>query len=102
MGSPIACRLDLLTPEERRHEQALLATARGILGRAVETARGYRFAVPPEFLGPLGELVALERRCCPFLAFTLEVQAEQGGVTLEIHGDPATKAFIAATFGPAA
>lgn len=101
MGSPIACRLDLLTPEERRHEQALLATARGFLGRAVETARGYRFAVPPDSLGPLGELVALERRCCPFLAFTLEVAAEQGGVTLEIHGDAEAKAFIASTFGPA-
>src|SRR4029453_3179996 len=95
MGSPIACRLDLLNAEQRRREQELLAVARAELSAPVETEAGYRFAVRPALLGPLGELLALERRCCPFLAFTLEVEAEQGGIFLHIHGQPGAKAFIA-------
>jgi hypothetical protein len=96
----IACRLDLLDPAERRREQELLARARRTFGSAVETAGGYRLPVPPEFLSELGELLGLERRCCPFLAFTLEVAAQPGGVTLDIHGGPGVKAFVAQTFAP--
>jgi hypothetical protein len=96
---PIACRLDLLSPAERRREQELLRLAHQRLGEARETPGGYRFAVPPDWLGELGELLGLERHCCPFLAFALEIAAEQGEVTLHIHGGPGVKAFIAQTFG---
>jgi hypothetical protein len=97
--APIACRLDLLSPAERRREQELLGLARQRLGEARETPGGYRFAVPPDWLGEVGELLGLERRCCPFLAFSLEIAAEQGEVTLHIHGGPGVKAFVAQTFG---
>jgi hypothetical protein len=98
----IACRLDLLSTTERRREQELLGLARQRLGAARETAAGYRFAVPPDWLGEAGELLGLERRCCPFLAFTLEIAADQGEVTLHIHGGAGVKTFVAQTFGPPA
>jgi hypothetical protein len=99
MSSPIACRLDLLSPAERELEQRLLARARAALGAPEETAAGYRFAVPEHELAALGELLGLERRCCPFLAFALELEAEQGGIFLHIHGRPGVKPFIASVFG---
>ena len=101
--TPIACRLDLLSPAERQREQHLLALVRRQLGAAQPTPTGYRFAVPPELLGKVGELIGLERRCCPFLAFSLEVAPEQGEVSLNIHGGPGggpeVRDFVAQTFG---
>ncbi len=99
MESPIACRLDLLSPAERQLEQQLLAHARTVLSAPVETQSGYRFTVPDGELAAIGELLGLERRCCPFLAFALELEAEQGGIFLHIHGRPGVKPFIATVFG---
>jgi hypothetical protein len=99
MSAPIACRLDLLDSAERRREQELLAAARVTFGPMRESADGQRVTVPADFLPALGELLALERRCCPFLAFSLEVPAEGGEVGLHIHGGPGVKEFVARTFG---
>ncbi|HTQ80515.1 MAG TPA: hypothetical protein VMM92_11000 [Thermoanaerobaculia bacterium] len=96
----IACDLSALTAQGRAREQALLAWLRGAIEGAAETDRGWSFRLPaePETLASLGELLAYERRCCPFLAFDLAVSA-RSQATLEIHGGPQAKAFIAATFG---
>jgi hypothetical protein len=79
MPLPLACDLSRLTPVERRREQELLAWFRGQPRRAEETERGWRFHLEPrpDLLAALGELLALERLCCPFLEFQLEVGAAE-------------------------
>ncbi len=97
---PIACNLDALSPEQRSREQALLAEFRTLFRNPEETAQGFRVAVTaePALLARLGEFLALERVCCPFLTFDLSVSAAQGPVTLHVHGGPETKRFLRSEF----
>jgi hypothetical protein len=101
MSSPISCDLSKLDDAARQREQQLLAEFVGMARRAEieETESGFRFATPtdPQTLARLGEFIALERLCCPFLDFSLEVS--QRGAMLHVHGPAAAKAFIGQLLG---
>jgi len=91
------CDLNALTPEERNHRQILLRSlAQTIIGRS-ELANGFEFSFDAARLdlGALGEWIALERRCCPFLHFRLDL--EPGGKTaLALTGGEGVKEFLRA------
>lgn len=93
---PIACDLGALSFEQRVREQALLQEFKPLFREAQETDRGYSVAVPadPPVLSRLGEFLALERLCCPFLTFQLSVPADHGLMILQIDGPPGAKAFL--------
>ena len=97
---PVACDIGALSSAQRTREQALLAEFRPIFRDAQETDQGYRVVIPddPLVLSRLGELVALERLCWPFLAFDLSIPAERGLVSLHVHGRPGTKSFLQYAF----
>lgn len=97
---PIACAPGALSSSQWTCEQALLAEFKRIFRDAQETDLGYRVVIPddPIVLSRLGELVALERLCCPFLAFDLSIPAERGLVTLHMYGRPDTKSFLRSEF----
>ena len=99
---PIACDLGALSAGQRAREQALLAEFKGMFREARETGRGYTVVVPddPLVLSRLGEFLVLERLCCPFLTFDLCFPADRGLITLHIHGQPGTKAFLRSAFFP--
>ena len=99
---PIACDLGALTPEQRRREAELLAEFKGLGIPGVETPSGYAFTLVADAasLVRLGELLALERLCCPFLAFDLSLPPGGAALTLHIHGGHGAKAFVRDTFGP--
>jgi len=40
------------------------------------------------------EFISLEKLCCPFLAFRLDIDAEGGPVKLRLTGREGVKAFI--------
>ncbi len=94
---PIACDLSKLDDTARRREQQLLARFRSVLVLMSETESGFKFSLPadPETLSDLGEFLALERLCCPFLSFQLQVSAEEQA-DLEISGPPGAKEFLTA------
>ena len=97
---PIACDLGRLDPRQRAREQELLAWFKRSVRRVQESERGYRYFVDadPTTLAAAGELMALERLCCPFLVWTLGVSsAEQACV--EVSGREGIKAFLAGEFG---
>ena len=101
MPSPIACNLGALSPEQRKREQTLLAEFRSSPPNARPINNGFRFEVAsePEALARLGEFLALERLCCPFLTFKLTVGSAGVPVTLDVYGDePGAQAFIRDTF----
>ena len=98
---PIACNLDALSPQQRRREQELLASFRSARLSVREIGNGYRFDLSgePALLARVGEFVALERLCCPFLDFVLEARSGLGPVSLTVSGDdPAARTFIRNAF----
>jgi hypothetical protein len=46
------------------------------------------------------EFVSIESRCCPFLRFSIEVEAEGGPIELHLGGREGVKAFLVSTFAP--
>jgi hypothetical protein len=97
---PIACDLAALSAEQRSREQALLAEFRPLFRDPQETAQGFSVVVSaePKLLARLGEFLALERLCCPFLTFDLSISSGQRPVTLHVHGGPGTKPFLRSVF----
>lgn len=97
---PIVCDLGRLDPRQRAREQELLAWFKRSVRRVDESARGYRYFIDadPTTLAAAGELMALERLCCPFLEWTLGVSSGEHAC-VEIAGREGIKAFLAAEFG---
>jgi hypothetical protein len=97
---PIACNLGALTGRERERRSNLFAGLSGGADRIEELPGGYSIRFPPgrTSWSTLAELVGLERRCCPFLRFTLTLD-EDGRIELAIGGREGVKAFLSAELG---
>ena len=94
--SPIACDMSVLTRAQR---ETHLTTSRELFSkvRAIkELADGYEFQFgdEPEVIVRVAEFVALEKLCCPFLNFAINIEAEGGPVTLRLTGREGVKAFV--------
>jgi hypothetical protein len=99
--SPFACDMTAIAADSRG---AHLATINKLF-QAVETIRelsnGYSFRLPneSEVLLTAAEFIALERLCCPFFGFGLEIEREGGAVWLSLTGREGVKPFILAEIG---
>jgi arsenate reductase (thioredoxin) len=94
--SPLACDMTTIPAEQR---PVHLATSRELFSDIAEFRElpdGYEFRLAdgPGLLTKLGEFVSLERLCCPFLRFEVEVEAEGGPVWLRLSGREGVKDFI--------
>ncbi len=91
---PVACSLS--TPELREREQTVLAKIRGQVQEVQDLDNGYalRFAPEDGVLADLTTLIDLERRCCPFLRFDLQVLPANGPIWLELTGPEGTRDFL--------
>jgi hypothetical protein len=94
--SPIACDMSVLSPSQR---QTHLATSRDLFAEVQairELTDGYEFQLADnrETVLKVAEFVTLEKLCCPFLNFAIEVEAEGGPVTLSLTGREGVKAFV--------
>lgn len=96
----LAHAFDTLAPHELRRERALLDLLKASTVGHAETADGYalHIAGPAPTLAQLGDLIALERRCCPFLGFDLRCPPEEDEFALRVWGPPGAKPLIRATF----
>jgi hypothetical protein len=92
---PLACHLDAMSASERSHHAELGLALRGVILERRELADGYAFRVPEAALVPAAEWVSLERKCCPFFAFAITQDENQGAVWLRITGAKGVKEFIA-------
>lgn len=93
MNEPVVCSL---TPENRAgRKKALDELTRGIIERKeLPDGMAYRYEPKAGVVSRLAELVELERACCKFLAFRINVGQADGPVWLEIRGPEGTKALI--------
>jgi hypothetical protein len=89
-------------PFERRTEH--LSTIEAVF-RSVDEMRelsnGYAFRLKsaPLILKTAAEFIELERLCCPFFGFVLEVLGEGGEIWLTLNGRDGVKPFILAEIG---
>jgi hypothetical protein len=96
MESPLVCMIDAIPENERAAHFALAAELFGTLAQERrDHPNGYSFRFPPAVLERIARFVSKERRCCPFLAFTVTVAREDGPVWLEITGPEGTREFLA-------
>ena len=59
---------------------------------------GYVYSFEADEIEELARFVRHERRCCPFLAFSIVVRPGAGHVELHVSGPPGTHEFLAAEF----
>ena len=103
MATPFACDMTAIPAERRGAHHALI---RRLMTQAVEEIRelpdGLSFLFTAREYAAVAEFVALERLCCPFVTFTLDVAPDQGPLMLRLTGADGVKEFIAAELGLAA
>jgi hypothetical protein len=98
--SAIACRLEALTESQRQREQELLQFIRKAGREGKETTTGYAIRLPSNssVVLQIAEFITLERLCCPFLSFELQVEAEGGPIWLRLTGREGVKEFLTGIF----
>ena len=89
------CKLDTLTRAERARSAALRDELRAAMVERAELPDGWAYRLDDASLPGVAEWIALERRCCPFFRFRLDVEGDGGPVWLRLTGD-GVKEFLAA------
>lgn len=92
----IACDLNAFDREVRKRYTELRAQVQGAVLEIRELADGFmlRVAAEPSLLAAVGEWIALERRCCPFLDFAVEIPHGDTSAWLRISGPEGTKEIL--------
>ena len=91
----LVCNVNGLTPPERARSAALLQALRAATVERAELSDGYAFRLSEDASLPaVAEWIALERKCCPFFRFQLDVDGESGPVWLRLTG-AGVKDFLA-------
>ena len=99
--SPLACDLDAISAGDRpRYNELRKMLATSAVGKR-ELADGIAVQISTErmTLAQLAEWISLERKCCPFFEFKIEVAPASGPVWLSLTGRPGVKEFLAQTLG---
>lgn len=92
--APLACVPGAIPPEERPAHFALAAELFGTVEERRPVQEGYAFRFAPGQLERVARLVANERRCCPFLEFTITAGPGDGPVWLRLTGPRGTREFL--------
>lgn len=91
---PIACDPNALGQAQHDHYQQLHQTLFAAMQRIEEREDGYSLAFPAQMLSLVAEYVALERLCCPFLRFSIQVEPGRDALQLTLSGQPGVKEFL--------
>lgn len=100
-GSTHSC---LLAPAELAARRSMTHTE--IIAKAdeiIEIDDGYKLKfdeADDELIGMLAEWIAVERKCCNFLRFGLEIEAYSGPVWFAVGGDGGAKQFLKGVMTP--
>ena len=92
-----ACDLRALTAEQRARHKELRARLERVTTQVTEEPEGYTFEYAADIAPTtVAEWVDLERKCCPFLRFTVDIPEDTGSLRLHVWGTAGVKAFLAA------
>ena len=98
-GQGYACNMSALTKEERAAHEKVSRTLFDAVRETKELKNGYAFRLPRESLVAAAQWVDLERKCCPFFVFEMEVGKDGGPLWLRLTGDSGIKPFIRSELG---
>ena len=94
MDSPLVCDLDAIPAGDRSTHNALAETIfSSVIGRR-ELEDGYTVQLPVDCWVDVARWASLERLCCPFLDFSLNLSRE-GDFWLSIIGPDGVKGILA-------
>jgi hypothetical protein len=98
---PFACSLTALTAAERAHHSDLSKELHSAVKDIRELDNGYAFQFSGEAktISMVAEWISLERLCCPFFTFQLEVASEGKPMWLRMTGREGVKDFMRTEFG---
>ena len=99
--TPIVCDMNVFTPVEREsHIRATTQLFQNVQG-IHEVERGYEFNFSNSneavIITQLAEFISNERRCCPFLGFTLRISPNKL-ISLLLTGPEGTQEFLREEF----
>ena len=96
-----ACDMTTISTDQRGGHLATIESLFRSVSQVEQLTNGYSFRLPnnAESLRKAAEFIALEKLCCPFFGFTLEVEKEGGAVWLSLTGSEGVKPFILAEIG---
>lgn len=99
--SPFACDMTAIATDQRDSHLATIKRLFQAVEQTRELPNGYAFRLPNEsaVLTTVAEFIAMERLCCPFFGFGLEVEPEGGLIWLSLTGRDGVKPFIMAEIG---
>jgi hypothetical protein len=94
------CNIGALSVAERAQHKKLTEKLLGARKESVETPGGYEFQFNSKTvtLAELADWVAAESKCCSFLGFHIDVEAEGNLLCLRLTGEEGVKAFIRTEF----
>ena len=97
---PLACDMTALDAMQRERQQILMRHFRASVQETLGLGEGYAFRLQPdaETILRAAEFITIERLCCPFLSFELEVGPAENQVWLRLSGPAGTKQFIEEEF----
>ncbi|MEP6904149.1 MAG: hypothetical protein ABJA66_20695 [Actinomycetota bacterium] len=95
---PIACYLTDKELQVRRKNYFDKAAESLIDSAELQNGFVFRFPLKETMLQNLAGIIDLERKCCPFLNFRLDVEAGKDFVLLELTGAEGTKEIIKPLF----
>jgi hypothetical protein len=99
---PIACDPTAIPPKDRARRAAV---SRRLFRGAVRTdvrvddQEGWHFEIAASAYADLADWVALERLCCPFLRFRIDVAPPPAKLTFTMTGPIGTIAFLEQEIG---
>ena len=98
MDSVIACKLT--EPEFRERRNGILRNVRAAVIEVKELQDGYAYRFPSDgaWIAELSSLITIERACCPFLRFKIDIAPGEGPIWLELSGPEGTKDFLNSIF----
>lgn len=103
--TPLACNMDVFTPAEREDHIRTTTQIFQSVQAIHEAENGFEFMFPnfdeADNITQLAEFIFNERRCCPFLEFTLKIAPNDAPISLLLTGPEGTQEFLRAEFGEA-
>jgi hypothetical protein len=94
------CNVHAFAASERLRYNELARKLSGARAEVRELPDGYAFRIlrAKLSLAELAEFVSFESRCCPFFAFAMELEHNNGPLWLKLLGSEGVKPFIRAEF----
>lgn len=92
----LACDLSAINDDELEDHKINSEAVFTSIQDVQELSDGYSFRIPTKtkLIKQAGAFMSLERKCCPFFNFSLEVTADHGPVWFKVTGDDQIKEFI--------